>query len=85
MGNSSLNAAANFGHILKNKGYSLIGSCGFLMPNNFIAVQKEEKNVAKREKAYKQIEHFVSELVTGAPNPAKQIYFSKRVLQYRVL
>ncbi|GHT34449.1 (Fe-S)-binding protein [Endomicrobiia bacterium] len=75
MGSSSLNVAANFGHILKNKGYSLIGSCGFLMPNNFIAVQKEEKNVAKREKAYKQMEHFASELVTSAPNPGKTNLF----------
>jgi ferredoxin len=75
MGDSSLNAAANFGHILKNKGYSLIGSCGFLTPNNFIAVQKEEKNILKREKAYKKMERFANELAASASNPGKTNLF----------
>jgi Pyruvate/2-oxoacid:ferredoxin oxidoreductase delta subunit len=65
MGNTSLNTAANYGNILKIKGYSLIGTCDFLMPNNFIAIQKEEKNILKREKAYVGIEHYTKELING--------------------
>lgn len=65
MGDSSLNAASNFGHIIKNKGYKIIGIREFLMPNNFLAVQKEVKNIKKREKAYTQMELFTKGLIEG--------------------
>lgn len=71
MGDSSLNAASNFGHVLKNKGYKIIGVHGFLMPNNFIAVQKETKNIKKREMAYKKIEVFVKSLIEENAKPIK--------------
>jgi ferredoxin len=77
MGDSSLKAAANYGNILKNKGYSPIGTNGFLMPNNFIAVQKEEKNIIKREKSYKKIEIFTNELVKGTLKIDKTNFFFK--------
>jgi ferredoxin len=77
MGDSSLNAAANFGGILKNKGYNVIGAKGFLMPNNFIAVQKKEKNILKIEKAYKKIELFAKQLIDGSAKPCKTNLFFK--------
>jgi ferredoxin/flavodoxin len=77
MGDSSLNAAANFGSILKNKGYNVIGTKGFLMPNNFIAVQKKEKNILKIEKAYKEIEIFTKQLIDGSAKPCKTNLFFK--------
>jgi ferredoxin len=77
MGNSSLNTAANFGNILKNKGYSLIGTHDFLMPNNFIAVQKEEKNILKRKKAYVNMECYTKELINGIRKEGKTNLFFK--------
>jgi ferredoxin/flavodoxin len=77
MGGSSLNAAANFGVILKNKGYNVIGTKGFLMPNNFIAVQKKEKNILKIDKAYKKIEVFTKQLIDGSTKPCKINLFFK--------
>jgi ferredoxin/flavodoxin len=77
MGDSSLNTAANFGCILKKKGYNVIGAQGFLMPNNFIAVQKKEKNIFKIEKAYKKIEIFVKQLIDGSIKPCKTNLFFK--------
>ena len=77
MGNSSLKTASNFGLILKSKGYKLIGVNGFLMPNNFIAVQNETKNVKKREKAYKQIEIFAKNLINTNAKPIKTNLFFK--------
>ncbi|MDR3306894.1 MAG: EFR1 family ferrodoxin [Endomicrobium sp.] len=77
MGDSSLKAAANFGCILKNKSYNVIGAQGFLMPNNFIAVQKKEKNILKIEKAYKKIELFAKQLIDGSAKPCKTNLFFK--------
>ncbi|MDR2395262.1 MAG: EFR1 family ferrodoxin [Endomicrobium sp.] len=77
MGDSSLNAASNFGHVLKNKGYKLIGASSFLMPNNFIAVQKESKNIEKREKAYKQLQTFAKSLTDTDIKPVKTNFFFK--------
>ncbi|MCA6071513.1 MAG: EFR1 family ferrodoxin [Endomicrobium sp.] len=77
MGDSSLNAAANFGDILKNKGYTLIGTRGFLMPNNFIAVQKEEKNILKRERAYFEMEKYAKDLADGTTKAGKTNLFFK--------
>ncbi|MDR3256622.1 MAG: EFR1 family ferrodoxin [Endomicrobium sp.] len=77
MGDSSLNAATNFGDILKKKGYSLIGTKGFLMPNNFIAVQKEENNITKRAKAYSKIESYATALADGTAKAGKTNLFFK--------
>jgi ferredoxin/flavodoxin len=77
MGDSSLNAAANFGDILKNKGYALIGTCGFLMPNNFITVRKEEKNILKRERAYFKMEKYAKGLADGTTKAGKTNLFFK--------
>ncbi|MDR1417723.1 MAG: EFR1 family ferrodoxin [Endomicrobium sp.] len=71
MGDSSLNAASNFGYVLKNKGYKIIGTHGFLMPNNFIAVRKETKNIKKREKAYKEMDVFTKSLIEENTEPIK--------------
>lgn len=77
MGDSSLNAAANFGDILKNKGYTLIGTCDFLMPNNFIAIQKEGKNILKRERAYSKIKKYANDLADGTAVAGKTNLFLK--------
>ncbi|MDR2617030.1 MAG: EFR1 family ferrodoxin [Endomicrobium sp.] len=76
MGDSYLKAASNFGLILKSKGYKLVGANGFLMPNNFIAVQKENKNIKKIEKAYRQIEIFAENLInTDAKSIKTNLFF----------
>ncbi|MCL2334525.1 MAG: EFR1 family ferrodoxin [Endomicrobia bacterium] len=76
MGGSSMKAAANIGSILSRKGYSVIASKGFVMPNNFIAVKSEEKNAAIREKAYTKMESFALDIVNGAAKPeSTNIFF----------
>jgi ferredoxin len=77
MGDSSLNTAGNFSCVLDDKGYKVIGAQGFSMPNNFIAVQREEKNILKREKAYKKIELFANQLVDGSAKHYKTNMFFK--------
>lgn len=64
MGDSSLRAAAMIGDILKNKGYNVIATKGFKMPNNLIAIQSEAKNIVKREKAYLKIQSFAIDIFT---------------------
>jgi len=71
MGNFSFNAAANFGNKLKNNGYSLIGTAGFLMPNNFISVQKEKENILKIEKAYKKMEIYAKDIANATARISK--------------
>ncbi|MDR0978008.1 MAG: EFR1 family ferrodoxin [Endomicrobium sp.] len=77
MGDSSLKTAANFCCILEKKGYNIIGAEGFLMPNNFLFVQKKEKNALKIEKSYKKIEVFAEQLINGNIKPYKTNLFFK--------
>jgi len=77
MGDSSLNAAANFGNMLKNKGYYLIGTHDFLMPNNFIAVQGKEKNILKIENTYKEIKNYAENISNETVNSSKTNLFFK--------
>jgi len=77
MGDFSLNAAANFGNILKNKGYFLIGTHDFLMPNNFIAIQEESKNIAKIKKSYIKMENYAKVLIDGTANVKSTNLFFK--------
>ncbi len=80
MGDSSLKAAANFGDILKKKGYSLIATKGFKMPNNLISIQSEEKNIEKRNKAYIKIASFALDILNSAAKPEKTNIFFKMCL-----
>jgi len=77
MGGSSLKAAANIGNMLASKGYSVIGTKGFVMPNNFIGVKNEQKNADIREKAYLKMESFALDLVNGAAKPEYTNVFFK--------
>ncbi|MCL2485155.1 MAG: EFR1 family ferrodoxin [Endomicrobia bacterium] len=77
MGDSSLKTAANFGSILKDKGYSVIGTKGFKMPNNWILVQNDEKNNLKKEKAFRKISTFAAELINGTAKPESTNIFLK--------
>jgi ferredoxin len=77
MGDFSLNAAANFGNILKNKGYLLIGAQDFLMPNNFIGVQEKSRNTAKIEKSYIKMENYAKALIDGTTNAKSTNLFFK--------
>ena len=77
MGDSSLKAAATIGDMLKNKGYSLIATKGFAMPNNLIAVQSEEKNIIKKDKAYAKMERFAADIANNAAKPEQTNVFLK--------
>lgn len=77
MGDSSLKTAANFASILEDKGYKIIATKGFLMPNNLIAIQKEENNLRKIEQSYLKMESFANDIVKGISKPEKTNFFFK--------
>ena len=79
MGDSSLKMAANTGAVLQRKGYSVIGTKGFNMPNNFIAVQPDKNNKAKIQKAYLKIESYALDILNGIAKPEKTNFFLKFV------
>ena len=75
MGDSSLKMAANTGHVLSKKGYSVTGTKGFCMPNNFIAVRSEDKNKEKIKKAYLKIESFALDILNKTSKAEKTNIF----------
>ena len=76
MGDSSFKAQAEYAKILEDKGYSLIGTKAFKMPNNFIAIQNEEKNKRKISLAYPKIERFALDILDGKAETEKTSLFS---------
>lgn len=75
MGDSSLKMAANTGHVLSKKGYSVIGTKGFCMPNNFLAVNSDDNNKKKINRAYMKIESFALDILNGASKAEKSNIF----------
>lgn len=77
MGDSSLKMAANTASILAKKGYNILASEGFLMPNNFIGVRAETENEIKKQTAYPKIENFALGILNGNSKPEKTNLFFK--------
>jgi len=77
MGDSALKAPAVFGEILKEKGYSIIGTAAFRMPNNFLAIQNQEANLRKISLAMPKIEKFAKELLDGNAKTQSANFFIK--------
>jgi ferredoxin/flavodoxin len=75
MGDSSLKMAANTGHILSKKGYSVIATKGFRMPNNFIAVRSDEQNKETIKRAYLKIESYAFDILNAVSKPEKTNIF----------
>ncbi|MCL2144616.1 MAG: EFR1 family ferrodoxin [Endomicrobia bacterium] len=75
MGDSSLKTAATAGYILSKKGYSVIATKGFRMPNNFIAVRSDEKNRKTINMAYPKIESFALDILNGVSSAEKTNIF----------
>jgi len=77
MGDSSLKTSENIASVLKKKVYSVLAAKGFKMPNNWLGITTEEKNAAKKEKTYTQIESFASDLAGGSSKYSKANLFFK--------
>ncbi|MDR2191370.1 MAG: EFR1 family ferrodoxin [Endomicrobium sp.] len=77
MGDSSFKTQAEYARILKEKGYCLIGSKAFRMPNNFIAIQDEEKNKIRISLALPKIECFAEDILDGKAETEKTGVISK--------
>lgn len=77
MGDSSLKAAATIGNTLSKKGYSVIATKGFKMPNNLISVQSEEKNIIKRDMAFIKIKSFTLDMIHKTTKAEKTNIFFK--------
>lgn len=75
MGDASLKTAANAAHFLSKKGYRVIASKGFLMPNNFINVRPDGENRLKIRPAYSEMEKFVSDILDGSSSAQKANIF----------
>lgn len=64
MGDSSLRMLASIGKELEKKGYKIIGSKDFVMPNNFLLVESEEKKQKKLNKTIPLVEEFASSIIS---------------------
>jgi ferredoxin len=77
MGDSSFKTQAEYADILKRKGYCVIGAKAFKMPNNFIAIQSDEKNKRKISLSSPKIERFAKDLLEGKAETDKTGILSK--------
>jgi Pyruvate/2-oxoacid:ferredoxin oxidoreductase delta subunit/flavodoxin len=77
MGDSSFRTQSEYAQILKRKGYCVIGAKAFRMPNNFIAIQNNEKNQRKISLAMPKIERFAQDLLDGKAETGKTGILSK--------
>lgn len=63
MGDSSFKMIASIAKQLENKGYKIIGSKEFKMPNNFLLVEKEEKQIKKTKKTMMLVEEYANDIL----------------------
>ncbi len=71
MGDSSLRMLASVGKELEKKGYKIIGSKNFVMPNNFLLVEPEEKKQEKLNKTIPLVEEFASSIISDKADIVK--------------
>ncbi|GAB1401514.1 EFR1 family ferrodoxin [Elusimicrobiota bacterium] len=64
MGDSSFKMIASIAKELEKKGYKIIGSKEFKMPNNFLLVENEEKKLKKLNITMKLVEKFAEDIIT---------------------
>ncbi len=81
MGDSSFGMIAHIAKILEKKNYKIIGAKGFIMPNNFLLVLKDDKNIARIEKNLLKVEEYIKGILNGngyirKPNILSSIAFS---------
>ncbi len=81
MGDSSCGMIAHIAKILEKKNYKIIGAKGFIMPNNFLLVLKDDKNIARIEKNLLKVEEYAKGIINGngyirKPNILSSIAFS---------
>ena len=77
MGDSSCRMIAHIAEILKNKNYNVIAAQGFIMPNNFLLVLKDDKNKQKIEKTFVKVEKYVQNIIKNKAVVAKTNIFTK--------
>ena len=63
MGDSSFKMIASIAKELEKKGYKIIGSKEFVMPNNFLLVEKEEKQIEKTKKTMMLVEEYANDIL----------------------
>ncbi len=71
MGDSSLRMLASIGKELEKKGYKIIGSKDFIMPNNFLLVETENKKQEKLNKTIPLVEEFASSIIADKADIVK--------------
>ncbi|WP_372520470.1 EFR1 family ferrodoxin [Candidatus Ruminimicrobiellum ovillum] len=65
MGDSSCAMIAHIAKILEKKNYKIIGAKGFIMPNNFLLVLNDAKNIARIEKNLLKAEEYAKGIING--------------------
>ncbi|MBO7611247.1 MAG: EFR1 family ferrodoxin [Elusimicrobia bacterium] len=65
MGDCSFGMIAHIAKILEKKNYKIIGAKGFIMPNNFLLVLKDDKNIARIEKNLLKVEEYAKGIING--------------------
>ena len=86
MGDSSCGMIAHIAKILEKKNYKIIGAKGFIMPNNFLLVLKDNKNKERINKTLAKVEEYAKGIIKSngyirKPNVFSSIafYFSSFV------
>lgn len=71
MGDSSLKMIASIAKQLENKGYKIIASKEFKMPNNFLLVENEDKKLKKLNITMPLVEKFAEDIAEGKADTVK--------------
>jgi len=76
MGDSSFKMIAFIAKELENKGYKIIGSKEFKMPNNFLLVENEDKKLKKLNITMPLVEKFSEDIIAGKADTVQGSFMS---------
>ncbi len=76
MGDSSLKMIAHIGKILQKKDYAVIASAEFIMPNNFLLVENDNKKALKLSKTLPKVENFAKSIAENNSSKVKPTIIS---------
>ncbi|MFA7074033.1 MAG: EFR1 family ferrodoxin [Endomicrobiaceae bacterium] len=76
MGDSSLKMISHIAKILSKKGYKITGSKEFVMPNNFLLVENDNKKILKINRTMPKVEDFAKSIAENTCSQVKSTIIS---------
>jgi NAD-dependent dihydropyrimidine dehydrogenase PreA subunit len=77
MGDSSAGALAELAKILTRKGYNVLGTRNFLMPNNMLLIRPESANLIKAAKGVERAKEFANNILNSKEKAARSNVLTK--------